>query len=372
MENCDCLVLGLGAMGSATLYHLARQGHNAMGIDQFEPGHVWGSSHGHSRAFRVFYRDPLYTELAQAALPHWQELQATSRVPLIHLCGFLAFATPDNRMMEDHLTAIRQSEAPFELLTPAEVTSRFPALQIPAGSRVCFTPQAGFLDADRCVATHLSEAKRLGARIHGQVAVEHIELGRGHTIVRTSAGDFRANRLVMTAGPWTRQCLPELTLPLTVTRQQKFYFQPSSPAALEPTSLPVYADYDTRYYGFPLHGPGVKVADDTRGAETDPDRIDRRIDHQEGERLGNWLASLLPQQTFKLLSGSTCMYTETPDQDFLIGRHPRQPGIIVGAGFSGHGFKFSTLIGLMLAQLATTGSTPYPVQRFQLDRFSRP
>ena len=369
MENCDCLVLGLGAMGSATLYHLARLGKHAIGIDQFEPGHVWGSSHGHSRAFRVFYRDPLYTELAQAALPHWQELQKTSSVPLIHLCGFLAFAAPGNLMMKDNLAAIQQSGAPFEQLAPAEISSRFPALQIPSGSTTCFTPQAGFLDADRCVATHLAEARRLGATMHGQVTMEHIEFERDHTIVRTSAGDFRANRLVITAGPWTSQCLPELALPLTVTRQQKFYFQPSSAASLEPASLPVYADYDTRYYGFPLHGPGIKVADDTRGIGTDPNQIDRTIDHQEGERLGNWLAGLLPQQTFTLLSGSTCMYTETPDQDFLIGRHPRQPNVLVGAGFSGHGFKFSTLIGLMLAQLASTGSTPYPVQRFQLNRF---
>ena len=104
-------------------------------------------------------------------------------------------------------------------------------------------------------------------------------------------------------------------------------------SSLEPASLPVYADYDTRYYGFPLHGPGIKVADDTRGIGTDPDQIDRTIDHQEGERLGNWLAGLLPQQTFTLLSGSTCMYTETPDQDFLIGRHPRQPNVLVGQGF---------------------------------------
>ena len=370
MENCDCLVLGLGAMGSATLYHLARQGYHPIGIDQFDPGHVWGSSHGRSRAFRTLYHDPLYTELAQAALPLWQDLQNTTGVPLIHLCGFLAFAAPGNPMMENKLAAIRRSGAPFELLTPAEITNRFPALQIPRGKIACFTPLAGFLDADRCVATHLAEARRLGATIHGQVSMDRIEFRQGRTTVRTSAGDFRTNRLVMTAGPWTSQCLPELALPLTVTRQQKFYFQPSSSATLEPMSLPVYADYDTHYYGFPLHGPGVKVADDTRGAPTDPDQIDRGIDHQEGERLGSWLASLLPQQSFTLLSGSTCMYTETPDQDFLIGRHPHRPTITIAAGFSGHGFKFSTLIGLILAQLAIAGSTPYPIQRFQLDRFS--
>ena len=139
------------------------------------PGTCGAVRMGTRAPFRVFYRDPLYTELAQAALPHWQELQETSGVPLIHLCGFLAFAAPGNLMMKDNLAAIQQSGAPFEQLAPAEISSRFPALQIPSGSTTCFTPQAGFLDADRCVATHLAEAGRLGATMHGQVTMEHIE-----------------------------------------------------------------------------------------------------------------------------------------------------------------------------------------------------
>ena len=370
MRDCDCLVLGLGAMGSAALYHLARRGQNVVGIDQFETGHPWGSSHGHSRAFRVFYRDPLYTELARAALPLWHELQAESGLPLIHLCGFLAFAAPGNPLMERNLAAIRRSTAEFELLTAEETTARFPALRISPLAVACLTPQAGFLDADRCVMAHLSEAQRLGAAIHGRVTIESLDFARGRSTVRTNIGDFRADRVVVTAGPWTTDCLRDLGLPLTVTRQQKFYFRPTAPASLRPSSLPVYADYETRFYGFPLHGPGIKVADDTRGARTHPDRIDRTIDHMQGDSLRKWLTGLIPRNSFTFLQASTCMYTETPDQDFLIGPHPSYAGVFVGAGFSGHGFKFSTLIGLILAQLAVDGSTPYPLDRFRLDRFA--
>ena len=192
--------------------------------------------------------------------------QAESGLPLIHLCGFLAFAAPGNPLMERNLAAIRRSTAEFELLTAEETTARFPALRISPLAVACLTPQAGFLDADRCVMAHLSEAQRLGAAIHGRVTIESLDFARGRSTVRTNIGDFRADRVVVTAGPWTADCLRDLGLPLTVTRQQKFYFRPTTPASLRPSSLPVYADYETRFYGFPLHGPGIKVADDTRGA----------------------------------------------------------------------------------------------------------
>jgi len=370
MKQVDSLVVGLGAMGSATLYHLARMGQHAVGIEQFRTGHELGSSHGHSRAFRVFYRDPLYTELAAAALPLWQDLQAAATEPLLSLCGFLAFARTGNPLFERNLAAIRHSQADFELLTSRDITARFPALEISDSHTACFTPQAGFLDASRCVTAHLAGATGLGATVHQQVCVERIETIGARTIVHTTAGDFRTRRLILTAGPWAADLLSPLQLPLTVTRQQKFYFQPTCPAALRPDVLPVYADYDTRFYGFPMHGPGLKVADDTRGRQTHPDRVDRTTERAAEVPLSNWLKNLMPQHEFQFLEASTCLYTGTPDLDFLIGPHPNHPGILAGAGFSGHGFKFSTLIGLILAQLAVEGSTPYPIERFALDRFS--
>ena len=370
MNNVDCLVLGLGAMGSATLYHLARKRQQVIGIEQFKIGHDLGSSHGHSRAFRAFYHDPAYTELARSALPLWQELQEVSGESLLHLCGFLGYAEVGNPLFRKNLAAVRQSSVEFELLSPREVTARFPALRIPTSATACFTPEAGFLDAGRRVMAHLGEATKLGAVVHQQVRVESIEFGADQSIVKTTAGAFCAGPLVITAGPWPADVLRELRLPLTVTRQQKFYFRPARPESLLPAVLPVYADYDTRFYGFPIHGPGIKVADDTRGETTHPDHINRTVESAQRDALSKWLSVLMPGHSFPFLEASTCMYTETPDQDFLIGHHPNHSNVIVGAGFSGHGFKFSTLVGLILAQLVVDGSTPYPLDRFSLKRFT--
>ncbi len=370
MQDVDHLVLGLGGMGSATLYHLARMGKQVVGIEQFELGHALGSSHGRSRAFRTFYDDPLYTELAEAALPLWQDLEARSGESFVHICGWLAYTSAGNKSFERNLKALKESGTSFDLLTPQDVAARFPALRIPEKSIACFTPRAGFLDPARAVTAHLAEARKQGAVIHEQVRVEQIEFGRDGCKLRTSQGDFRVGRLVITAGPWSGEVLRELSLPLRVTRQQKFYFEPDDSNSLRPEDLPVYMNYDTGNYGFPVHGPGIKVADDTHGETTHPDRIDRTTDLGQAESLRNWLACLMPGNAFTFLSGATCMYTLTPDEDFLIGPHPNHPTVFISAGFSGHGFKFATLVGLTLAQLATDGSTTYPIERFRLDRFS--
>jgi sarcosine oxidase len=158
MRDVDYLVVGLGGMGSAALYHLARMGKSVVGIEQFELDHKLGSSHGHSRAVRTFYRDPLYTELAEAAIALWQELEKASGVALLYLSGWLGFARGANMLFDSHLEAVRKSGIPFELMDSSSVSKRFPALRIASDARACFTPRAGFIDASRAVHTHLGEA----------------------------------------------------------------------------------------------------------------------------------------------------------------------------------------------------------------------
>ncbi len=371
MRDVDFLVLGLGAMGSAALYHLARMGKAVVGLEQFEPGHKLGSSHGHSRAFRTLYHDPLYTELAEAAFPLWQELEAVSGEALLHLSGWLAFAQSGSENLQCRLEAIKKSRAHFEILDPKDVSERFPALQIPADSIACYTPRAGFLDPTRAVLAQLSVAEKSGAEILAGARVEEIDLSRERPEIRTTDGAFRVDRLVITAGPWAGEILQDLNLPLRVTRQQKFYFGAESTDNLVPERLPVYTDLDTDFYGFPLHGPGIKVADDSQGEATSPRTIDRTLDLGKSGELAAWLSRLMPGAGFRFLEGSTCMYTMTPDEDFLIGPHPRKPSAVIAAGFSGHGFKFSTLVGRILADLAVDGETSYPISRFRLDRFEK-
>lgn len=369
-RDADILVVGLGTMGSAALYHLARQGAAPIGIDQYPVGHTHGSSHGHSRAFRVFYNDPVYVTLVKAARSLWQELEDLSGEHLLTSNGMLAFAKLGNERLDQNIRVMQETKTAHEVLTPEEVAVRFPALHLSMGTVACYTPDSGFLNASRCVRTHVSQAERFGATVHSGVSVHHIDISKRRPEVETSADSYRCRRLIVAPGPWASQLLKSLSLPLHVTRQQKFYFQPQEGTALyQPDCLPVYADYDLQYYGFPYYGPGIKVADDGHGPVTSPETVDRELDRDVQNALERWLKTIMPRVNASFVEGSTCMYTLTPDRDFLVGHHPLNSNIFIGAGFSGHGFKFSTIVGKILAELAVDGKTDYPIDKFRLNRF---
>ena len=370
----DILVVGLGAMGSAALYHLARLGATPVGIEQHAVGHALGSSHGQSRVFRTFYHDALYTKLALAALPLWRELEALSGEQLLTLCGNLLFAQEGHPEIAGHIEVMDEVEAAYELLTPTVVRERFPALQLGQNITACYVPQAGFLNPSRSVQVHIAQAQRFGATVHDGVTVLGIDSKGERLHVETSNGGYSCNRAVVTPGPWAAPMLgmlglSDLAQQLRVTRQQKFYFRPANPAAFGPDALPVYADYDRNFYGFPHSGPGIKVADDNRGEVTSAVAVDRTLDLAKRDELHAWLDSLMPNADFRYVEGSTCMYTETPDRDFLLGPHPTSDNVIIGAGFSGHGFKFATLVGKLLAELTLGEPVSHSLARFRLDRF---
>ena len=370
IEETEVLVVGLGAMGSAALYHLAKDGVAPTGIEQFNVGHDRGSSHGHSRAFRSISHEPAYTRLVEASIPIWRDLEAESEERLLNLNGIAMFARDGNADLRTRIEVMEEVGSPYELLSSREVTDRFPGLVPPADTVTCFTPRAGFVDAGRCVSAHITQATRRGAIVYDKVPVTSIDLEGDRPEVVCENDRIRCERLVVTAGPWAAHLLADLDLSLRVRRQQKFYFSPKKPDLYHSERLPVYSDIDKQFYGFPLHGPGIKVADAGLGPDVSPDDVDRTLDVSTQEALSAWMHSILPEVDAIFVSGSTCMYTMTPDSDFLIGRHPHQPNVLVAAGFSGHGFKFSTLVGRILADLATTGETAYPIERFRLDRFA--
>jgi sarcosine oxidase len=199
--------------------------------------------------------------------------------------------------------------------------------------------------------------------------VTSLELGDGRPTVRTPAGDIRARHVVIAAGAWTTRLLPDLGLPVRVTRQGFYTFRPADPAAVGPDRLPVWADVDTFDYGFPDHGPGLKIANDTPGPDVDPDRVDRAVDHTEERRLRDVMHARFPSTVLEQVEAGTCLYTVTPDDDFLLGSVPgASASLVVGLG---HAFKFAPVIGRLLADLATTGRTRHPIDRFRLDRFAR-
>ncbi len=358
-------------MGGAALYHLACQGVAPIGIDQFQIDHPFGSSWGHSRSIRTFYHDALYVEWVQRALHLWRELEEVSGQSLLRLSGTIYFATEENPDFQRNLAVLRKLGAPFEILTSSETSRRFEGFYPPNDTVSCYTAETGFLNPSRCVQTHVNQAVRHGAVVREGIKFRSIDLSGDQPLLETSDGIYRCSRLILSCGPWTSELLPELELPLTVTRQQKFYFLPEAGDEKRYRQLPVYVDYDRMFYGFPFYGPGLKVADDLLGEVTHPDRVDRNLEEEKRDELQGWVQSLLPGTRWKFQTGFTCMYTTTPDRDFFIGPHPKNPNLLVAAGFSGHGFKFSTLVGQLLAELATTGETSNAIERFRLDRFPK-
>ena len=371
--DAEAVVVGLGALGAATTMALAQDGVEVVGLEQFELGHALGASHGRSRALRALYDDPLYVGLVRASVPLWRDLEAASGEALLRMCGGLYWAAPGNVLLERCRKVALDVGLGFETLDPAEVARRFSALQIPRGSMATFVAETGFLDADRCVAAMLRAAIDAGAQVRDRAAVRRIDLDGPRPLVITDSMTYRANRLVIAAGAWAKELLPGLALPLKVTRQGFFTFRPevagSTPGGrFGPDRMPVYCDYDRLLYGFPDHGPGLKVADDNPGPETTPETIDRSIDPAERGRLTNWLESLFPDATFTEIEAGTCFYTLTPDHDFILGPHPARSDVLLGVGLD-HGFKFSILFGRILADLVRHGRTGHPIDRFRVDRF---
>lgn len=356
-HETDTVVLGLGAMGSAALYHLALRGVPALGIEQFRLGHDRGSTHGPSRVFRPFYANPLYVQMARAAQAQWQKLERRTRTPLLRLCGQLVIAQPDHARFQESLKALQASREDHDVLTRDQVAQRFPMMQLPTGSVACWVPRAGFLEPTYALSILVAEACKAGADAWEEQTVTGLNPRDGRLEIITPDHRILCRRLICTGGSWTASLLPDLQLDLKVTRQQKFHFRSADVADLHPDQVPVYTDYDLNYYGFPVWRGILNVADDNWGDFTDPNEVDRSPDAETRARLQDWVEALFPNRGWQHVHTETCLYTNTPDDDFIIDRHPEVPNVIIGAGLSGHGFKFTPLLGELLVQLAL-GESP--------------
>jgi sarcosine oxidase len=367
-RETEVVVVGLGVLGLATLHALAGDGVDAVGVERFRTGHAEGSSHGRSRALRFLYHAPEYADLLHAALHSWTELERATNRRLYWPCGTLFFGRPGNAHLARTVPIATAQGHEIHPVDEQEAARRWPAFALPAGAEGVFLPRGGMLDADACVGAFQLEAERLGATIVQQAPVTSLELGDERPTVRTSAGDIRARHVVIAAGAWTTRLLPALGLSVRVTRQGFYTFHPADPAAVGPDRLPVWADVDTSDYGFPDHGPGLKVANEVPGPEVDPDHVDRAADQTEERRLGDVMRARFPTTDLTQVEAGTCLYTVTPDDDFLLGPVPgASASLVVGLG---HAFKFAPVIGRVLADLATTGRSRHPIGRFRLDRFA--
>jgi sarcosine oxidase len=363
----DIIVAGLGAMGGAAAYQLARRGRRVLGLDRFAPPHALGSSHGQTRIIReAYFEHPLYVPLVQRAYAAWEALERESGRSLMLRTGGLMIGRPDGVVVSGARRSAEQHRLRYEMLTAAEIRRRFPALRPDDDMVAVWEPRAGILFAERCVEAHLAMARRHGAELRYDEPVARWEADGAGVRVVTANGAYQAASLVLATGSWTPSLVPEL--PLTVERQTLFWFTPRDATPFAPERCPIHLwEHEPgRYiYGFPDLGEGVKVARHHEGVETDPDAVDRVVRDDEVAAMRAMVARHLPDAGGALRSTAVCLYTNMPDENFLVDRHPARPRVIVVSACSGHGFKFASALGEVIADLAIDGRTGFDLTPFR-------
>jgi sarcosine oxidase len=369
------LVLGLGAMGSAAAYHLARRGQRVIGLEQYTQAHDRGSSHGRSRIIReAYFEHPAYVPLIQRAYDLWETLQREGGSRLLLPTGGLMIGPEPGVLVQGALASARAHALAHEVLDSRALRARYPAFTVADGIVAVWEPRAGVLFPESCVLAHLRGATRSGAVLQFEERVLAWTAHDNRVEVKTEHGTYEAEHLIITAGPWAGAVLAQLGLPLAVERNVMYWFAPREPGLFTPDRFPVYIyeyDPDAFIYGFPqVDRDGVKVAHHHSGVFCTPDTINREVTEEETGRFRAILARTLPALDSPPLGAVTCMYTNTPDGHFIIDRHPYHPRVTIAAGFSGHGFKFAAVVGEILAELALYGHTRHPIGLFRLDRFA--
>lgn len=374
MASFDVAVIGLGAMGSAALFELARKGRRAIGFEQFEPGHDKGSSHGESRIIRLsYFEHPSYVPLARRALEKWRDLERLCGETILSVTGVLEAGYPGSPVVAGSLEASRLHDLDHETLSAAEIRRRFPAFRLPFDWTGLFQPEGGFLRPELAIRHFVEQAQHRGAEVRNGTRVLAIEPFGAGIRVRTEGEVVEAGSVIVATGAWIGEFAPELKPHLKLTRQVLGWFAPQVPAHFTPENFPVFIveSENDACYGFPdFAGTGVKVASHREGSVLpSADDLAQNGDAQDEAQIRRMLALCLPEANGPLQRMRTCMYTRTPDEDFVIDRSPVDPRIILASPCSGHGFKFSSVIGEVLADLAIGATPANDISRFQIRRF---
>jgi sarcosine oxidase len=360
------VIVGAGAMGSAAAYHLARRGEPVVLIEQFPLGHDRGSSHGVARITRHSYADPRYARLMLDAFRAWRALEAEACRTLYVRTGGVTLCPPGVDTVARVASSLEALGVPHRRLTGRNLNRANPAFGVADDADVVFEPDAGMLLAAEAVALQVELAKRIGGdrtRVFEDTAVRRIDLDGDRPVVVTDAGEVAADRLIVSAGAWVKRLLPDFPVPVRVTRQQVVYFRPADPAPFRIGRFPIFiwqgagGEHDA-FYGMPeIQGLGVKVARHF-GPEFDPDVEDRTVGDEYRQVVRDFCRRTLPALADAPIDlTETCLYTVAPEEKFEVDFHRGRSDVIVASPCSGHGFKFSCLIGRVLADLAATGET---------------
>jgi sarcosine oxidase len=381
-KSFDVIVLGLGSMGSATCYNLAVSDVSVLGLEQFEIPHDQGSHAGQSRIIRkAYFEHPDYVPLLQRAYENWQDIETKTGSQVYFPTGLLYAGKSTDILIKGVRESATKYEIKIESLSKSETTFRYPQFRIPEDYEVLFEPDAGFVTPERAISLFVEQAKSLGAQINAKEKVISWTREAGIIKVITEKDSYSCKKLVITAGPWAGKMIPGLSSSLRVTRQVIAWVNPKQPKLFELNQSPCWMiDDDAQpgmYYGFPIVPVdefglpnGMKLAYHYPGLTSDPDHVDRNPSKEEEQNLIEALHRYLPEGYLSTHVLKTCLYTNTPDEHFVIDFLPNfEHDVVIAAGFSGHGFKFVSVVGEILTDLVTKGKTDLPIDFLNAKRF---
>ncbi|MCY4465973.1 MAG: N-methyl-L-tryptophan oxidase [Chloroflexi bacterium] len=377
-EHYDAIVIGLGGMGSAALYHLAKRGQKALGIDQFGIPHDRGSSHGLTRIIRLaYYEDLSYVPLLRRAYALWADLEREFGEQLFYQTGSIDMGPADSDVFRGSLNSCIENDFPYHVFDSRELRARFPAYHMPAETKALYQPQGGLLVPERCIVAHAELAQQHGARLHtGERVLGWEILPDERVLVRSDQGSYLAEKLIICGGAWMAKLVPALAGKAIPERQALIWLQPRRPDLFGWERFPVWNGQveEGRYYGLPEFNPsgntpGMKLGRYHHLDEIcDPDALERDSQPADEALLRTFAERYFPEGAGPTLDMAVCMFTNTADEHFVLDSLPDAPQVSVAAGFSGHGFKMASVVGEIMADLAQQGESPQDISLFRLAR----
>ncbi|MCE2027042.1 N-methyl-L-tryptophan oxidase [Sessilibacter corallicola] len=375
-NHYDVIVIGVGGMGSATVCELAERGKKVLGIDRYDIPNNMGSSHGATRIIRMaYYQGADYVTLVRSAYDLWRKLEQKTGETLLHITGSLDAGLPDSEIVQGSLQSCKEHNLEHQVLSGSELCEKFPGYHFPEEIQGIFQADGGVLFADRIIKAYVLLAKAAGAEIHDNEQVLQWQAVGDAAKVVTNHGEYTADKLVITAGPWFSKMMSHLPEMVAPERQVVAWFDPIKPELFNPSHFPVFNLLleEGHYYGFPVYDKtGFKFGRAHHLNEIiDPDTMNREVSEYDKQIVRQGVEKFFPEGAGEMLDSATCIYTNTEDEHFIIGTLPESPQVSFAGGFSGHGFKFCSVMGEIMADLAEFGETKHDIELFRLDRFTQ-
>jgi len=377
-HNYDVIVVGVGSMGAATCFHLAKRGVRVLGLEQFSIPNDRGAHHGDSRVIRLaYFEHPDYVPLLVRSYENWREIESLAGQQLLHIIGGLYMGRPGSQTIAGSLQSMAKHNLPNKQITREQLRLMHPMFNVPEDYVALIDPDMGFVLSQDSVSAFADQAIRQGASLHGHEPVRDWSADGTGVRVVTDKATYTAGRIILCGGAWSSRLVSDLGMSLKVTRQVLGWVTPREPENFTYGQLPVWVIEDGPdgvgglHYGFPMMSgkPGFKIALHRVEQEIDPDKVNREVEPEDERTFRTVLQQWIPSGDGPLLAIQTCLYTNSPDGHFIVDQHPTKPNAIVACGFSGHGFKFAAVMGEALADLATNGKTDLPIEFLGLSRF---